>query len=242
MRVLGLSILLLGLGLVVTGTADTLSGLMIGTVVASIGFHFFYPSNNSLVLMGVGRDRAPRVLGQLGSISAFAAVIGTLVVWLFVEGLDLGSVSVPAWGYRTTLYIIGGTVIVGSLLALHNGQHEGHQRIRRKVIFRREYWLYYVLTFMMGSRRHIFTTFAIFLLVQVHGISVRQVAVLFLANNLISTYAAAQLGRLVARFWRAQDPDRQLSGPHRRFSRLCLRALSSPSLWAVHPGSHLFRL
>jgi predicted MFS family arabinose efflux permease len=53
---------------------------------------------------------------------------------------------------------------------------------------------------MMGSRRHIFTTFAIFMLVQVHGIDVRTTAALFLVNNVISTYAAVQLGRLVVRF------------------------------------------
>jgi predicted MFS family arabinose efflux permease len=38
------------------------------------------------------------------------------------------------------------------------------------------------------------------MLVSVYGISVRETALLFLVNNLISTYASAQLGRLVARF------------------------------------------
>ena len=53
---------------------------------------------------------------------------------------------------------------------------------------------------MMGSRRHIFTTFAIFMLVDIYGIDVRVTAGLYLVNHVISTYAAAQLGRLVARF------------------------------------------
>jgi len=53
---------------------------------------------------------------------------------------------------------------------------------------------------MMGCRRHIFTTFAIFLLVDVHGIDVRTTALLYLVNNVISSYTMAQLGRVVARF------------------------------------------
>lgn len=53
---------------------------------------------------------------------------------------------------------------------------------------------------MMGSRRHIFSTFAIFMLVQVYGIDVRQTAALFLVNNLVSIYTSAQLGKLVGRF------------------------------------------
>ena len=52
----------------------------------------------------------------------------------------------------------------------------------------------------MGSRRHIFTTFAIFMLVQVYGISVRETALLFLVNSLISAFVLPQLGKLVARF------------------------------------------
>jgi predicted MFS family arabinose efflux permease len=38
------------------------------------------------------------------------------------------------------------------------------------------------------------------MLVQIHGISVRETATLFLINNLVNTYAAAQLGKLVVRF------------------------------------------
>jgi MFS family permease len=201
MRIMGLSVLLMGLGMVVTGWADGLGVLILGTMIMSIGFHFFYPSSGSVVLMGMGKEETPMVLGRLSSVSSFAAVLGTFVIWAFVDGVHLGSLNLPAWGYRTTLYVTGAVVIVGSLFTLRNGrQQHGLLRRKRKVVFRREYWLYYLLTFMMGSRRHIFTTFAIFMLVQVYGISVRQTALLFLVNNLISTYAAAQLGKLVVRF------------------------------------------
>jgi predicted MFS family arabinose efflux permease len=200
MRIMGLSVLLMGLGMVVTGWAEGLSILVLGTMVMSVGFHFFYPSNSSLVLMATSKEEAPKMLGRLRSISSFAAVIGTLVIWIFVDGVQVGSLDIPAWGYRTTLWVTGGVVLAGSLVAMRNRQRHGAQREKRKVVFRREYWLYYLLTFMMGSRRHIFTTFAIFMLVQVYGISVRETALLFLVNNLISTYASAQLGKLVARF------------------------------------------
>jgi MFS family permease len=200
MRIMGISVLILGVGLVISGMSDMVSVLILGTLLMSIGFHWFYPSGNSLVLMGMGKDVAPTVLGRLRSISAFAAVVGTLVVWIFIDGIDFGPINIPAWGYRTTLIAMGGVVMAGSLFTLRDNLQKGTQREKRKVIFRREYWLYYTLTFMMGSRRHIFTTFAIFLLVQVYGISVRETATLFLINNLLNTYAGAQLGKLVARF------------------------------------------
>jgi MFS family permease len=200
MRLMGLSVLLLGMGLVVTAWADSLSSLMLGTIVVSIGFHFFYPSNSSVVLMGVGKEQAPKTLGGLRSVASFAAFVGTLVIWVFVDGVNLGPLEIPALGYRTTLLVMGGVVIVGSLFALRNGQHHGTQRRKRKVVLRRDYWLYYSLTFMMGSRRHIFTTFAIFMLVDIYSIDVRVTATLFLINNLIGTVVSPMLGVLVARF------------------------------------------
>jgi MFS family permease len=80
MRVMGLSVLLLGLGLVICGGSDSLSVLMMGALVMSVGFHFFYPSNSSVVLMSAGKEEVPKTLGRLRSISSFAALVGTLVV------------------------------------------------------------------------------------------------------------------------------------------------------------------
>jgi len=200
MRVMGLSVLLAGLGVVITGWSDSLGLFILGTMVTSVGFHFFYPSNASVVLMAVGKEEAPKVLGRLNSVSAFAAVVGTLGVWILVDGVRYGPVNIPALGYRTLLAVIGGIVVVGSLFSIRSTWQGGGEYRRRKVIFRREYWLYYMLTFMLGSRRHIFLTFALFLLVERYGMDVRQTAGLLLVNSLVSTYTAGQLGRVVARF------------------------------------------
>ena len=201
MRVMALSVLFMGVGLVITGMSTGVLVLIAGTMVTSIGFHFFYSSNSSVVLMGVGERAAPQMLGGLRSVSSIAALVGTALVGLFVAGIEFGPVRIPAWGYRTTLYVAGGAVIVGSLLAFGNGlgRGKGVQRERRKVIFRRSYWLYYSLTFLMGIRRHIFTTFAIFLLVQTHHMPITWTAFLLLVNNLVSTFSAPLLGWLVPR-------------------------------------------
>jgi predicted MFS family arabinose efflux permease len=65
---------------------------------------------------------------------------------------------------------------------------------------RRRYWLYYALEFLMGSRRHIFTTFAVFLLVRKYNVSAQTITVLFLVNNLLGTALYRQFGRIIARF------------------------------------------
>ena len=67
------------------------------------------------------------------------------------------------------------------------------------MLLRRRYWLYYALTFLDGGRRHIFMTFAIFLLVDSHGVSIRTITILALINSVVSIGGAYVFGRLIDR-------------------------------------------
>jgi predicted MFS family arabinose efflux permease len=188
-RIMALSVILLGVGTFMSGQAANIPFLLISTVVMSFGFHFFYPSNNAVVLMVVEKQHTPKTLGQLSSLAAIAAVLATGAVYLLAE----------PWGYRRLFMVVGVLSTVGGLLLLPLGGAKGGLPPRRRVVVRRRYWLYYVLSFLMGSRRHIFTTFAIFLLVREHGISVQTTATLFLINSLVNTYVLQLVGKLVSR-------------------------------------------
>jgi predicted MFS family arabinose efflux permease len=64
------------------------------------------------------------------------------------------------------------------------------------VTIKREYWLYYVLYFLRGCRRHIFTTFAIFLLVKNHGLNISYVSGIILGNSVITIFTNRLMGNL----------------------------------------------
>jgi predicted MFS family arabinose efflux permease len=189
-RIIALSVILLGAGLFLTGQADSFVFLLVSTLVMSFGFHYFYPTNNAVVLMAVEKKNAPRMLGQLGSFSALAMIAATGVVFFLAD----------SWGYRTLYMVVGGLVLVGGLLLLPFKGAKETLPPRRQVVLRRRYWLYYTLSFLMGSRRHIFTTFAVFLLVREYGISVQTTATLFLINSLVNIFALRWVGQLVGRF------------------------------------------
>lgn len=191
MRIAGLSIVLMGIGIGLTGTANGLLSLVVSTLVMSVGFHFFMPCNLSAVLMLVGEDEAPRTLGRLSSLNALCAVISAGVVFLTINSL----------GFRTLYYAVGALVVAGGLALLPWGQQPVCPvRTRRHTPIRKRYWLYYVLEFLMGSRRHIFTTFAIFLLVEEHSVPTQDITVLLVINNLIGTFLYQQFGTIIARF------------------------------------------
>ena len=189
MRIAGLSVVLMGVGVALTGRATSLAGLIGSTVVLSVGFHFFMPSNSSAVLLLVGEDEAPHTLGRLSSLNALAALASAGAVFLVLDAL----------GFRTLFYAMGALIVAGGLVLLPWGRQPVRpDRTRRRTPVRRRYWLYYVLEFLMGSRRHIFTTFAVFLLVREHSVSAQTITVLFMVNNLAGTFLYQQFGKIIA--------------------------------------------
>jgi predicted MFS family arabinose efflux permease len=122
-----------------------------------------------------------------------AAVLAT--VGVFAGALVLDNRQILALG--GCLVIVAGLVLLPRMNIARRYERQD-KRVRQSV--RRGYWLYYALTFLMGTRRHIFTTFAIYLLVRVHGLQTWQTATLFLVNSVISFLALPQLGRLVGLF------------------------------------------
>lgn len=202
MRIAGLSIILMGLGIVLTGASSSLPALVASTSVMSFGFHFFMPSNSSVVLQLVGKDEAPHTLGWLSGLGALASLVGSVAVFLLLDDL----------GFRTLFYATGALLAVGGVVlwpwmrrpaqitALLSKEESQTGSTTRRTPVRRRYWLYYVLQFLMGSRRHIFTTFAVFLLVQEHGVTAQTVTVLFLINNLIGSFVYRQFGKIIAHF------------------------------------------
>lgn len=200
MRIAGLSVILMGVGVAMTGGANSIVSLALSTMVMSVGFHFFMPSNSSAVLMLVGEEETPRMLGRLNSVGALAAVAGAGVVFVALDRL----------GFRTLFYVTGALVLVAGVVLLPWMRQPGGLTRRkgkrgivadlRRTPIRKQYWLYYVLEFLMGCRRHIFTTFAPFLLVETFNVDVPTITMLYVINNLVGTFLFRQFGPLIVRF------------------------------------------
>jgi len=186
---MAVSLVLLGIGIIFTGQSTTITVLFVSTFVMSLGFHYFNPGNNGLILMSITHEETPKVMGQLKSLGAIAAVLATGLVYCFADSL----------GYETMFTLVGAIVIVGGVVLFIVGKGGHSLPGRRKVRLRKRYWLFYTLTFLMGSRRHIFTTFAPFLLVQAYGIDVKMMSLLLLTNSLLNIYVFQKVGKLVAK-------------------------------------------
>jgi predicted MFS family arabinose efflux permease len=187
------SLLLLGLATAVTAWFPSFGGLLIVTLLSSIGFHYFETVNQSLQLQWVEKSRAPQVLGRIVAVGSGAALLayGLLVVlW------DRFSLT-----YDTVYMVSGGATIALTLFAaLAYPQFVNPIKQRNTIVLRRRYWLFYALQFMAGSRRQIFVVFAGFMMVERFGMKVSEMTALLLINYVLQMIAAPAMGRALGRF------------------------------------------
>jgi predicted MFS family arabinose efflux permease len=187
------SLLLLGLGVSLTGYLPTEYGLYFTTILMSTGFHYFYTVQQSLTLQWFDKEHTPLVLGRISSASSVAALLGFALVWLCMQWLDLGYVF---------LYVLAGGAAMAVALLSWKLFPQFAQTVpqHKHLLLRKRYWLYYGLTFLGGARRQIFMVFASFLMVEKFGYSAADIALLYLLNHSINTFVAPRIGRFVARF------------------------------------------
>jgi len=190
-RLAALSIVLLGAGTAAAGFFPSFLGLSLTTLLMSFGFHYFETTNQSLTLQYFDRTSSPLVFGRLRSLAAAANIAAGLAIFLLSGFLS----------YKGMYLALGGVVTVAGLWALfQDPTHANVTPQHRKMIFRRRYGLYYFLTFMAGARRQVFIAFAVFLLVKIFHFSVREVTILFVANNLINYFLSPLIGKAIVRF------------------------------------------
>ena len=187
------SLLLLGLATVVTAWFPSFGGLLIVTLLSSIGFHYFETVNQSLQLQWVEKSRAPQVLGRIVAVGSGASLLAyglLMVLW------DRFSLT-----YDAVYMVSGGATIALTLFAaLAYPQFVNPIKQRNSIVLRRRYWLFYALQFMAGSRRQIFVVFAGFMMVERFGMKVSEMTALLLINYVLQMVAAPAMGRALGRF------------------------------------------
>ncbi len=190
-RLSALSVLVLGVGVSLTGLLPSFHGLILTTLIMSFGFHYFETTNQSLTLQYFDKLTAPVVFGKLRSYTAATNVVTGLAILALAPHLTFKQ-----------LYILFGIIIIAaSCWALTRNPVDHTLPPQRKtMVMRSRYWLYYCLTFMAGARRQIFVAFAVFLMVKKFGYSVTEIAVLFLVNNSINFFLSPLIGRCIVRF------------------------------------------
>ena len=186
-----LSIIILGAGLFATGFLPSFSGLIFTTMIMSFGFHYYETTNKSLTLQYFDTQTSPLVLGAQRSYAAAASIVVGIIIFFIA----------PIFSYKTMYIIFGGMIGVCGVWAFtKNPANKDILPQKKQFILKKQYWLFYFLTFMAGARRQIFMAFAVFLLVKKFGFSVQDITLLFLLNNGINFFINPLIGKFIVKY------------------------------------------
>ena len=187
------ALVLLGLFTALTANFPTFWGLMMTTILASVGFHYYETIQQSLQLQWLSKDRAPQVIGWIVSAGSFGALVAFGLIIVAWQGLGLS--------YKTVYWAAGGACAAVAVAAwLLYPRFEAPVAQHRRMILRTRYWLYYALVFIGGARRQIFVVFAPFMMVERFGLAVHELTGLMLFNYLATIVFAPIAGRMVRKY------------------------------------------
>jgi predicted MFS family arabinose efflux permease len=178
------------IGIAASGFCKTIPVLIAITVFWSVGFHLWVTVQTAITLALAKGKEGGRHLGRMGAVGAAATILGLGVVWVLSQ----------LWPQNYALYFAIGAVaifaagILGGMLSPH-----AHGGKRDRIVFRREYGLYYLLTFLEGCRRQIFSIFASFALILHYGISVQSMLLIQFVNSIMIAATAPRIGKMVDR-------------------------------------------
>ncbi|MBQ3893207.1 MAG: MFS transporter [Desulfovibrio sp.] len=194
-RLAALSVMAAGLGTMLTGMFPHFAPIICTSMLMSFGFHYFEAMNNSLAIEHFDLEQTPIVMGRLRGLVAGGSLMISLFVFAFSGMLGF------AW-----LFFVPGAigVALGLFGLLHPLTGSSAPEQKKRVLPQARYWLFYALNLLQGGRRIIFSVFAVFLMVEQFGFSVRTVSLLFMFNYAVNWVFNPMVGKIINRLGEAR--------------------------------------
>lgn len=190
-RVSGLGLLITALGIGLSGLMPSYAALVGITVFWSVGFHLWSAVNSAVTLSLARGKEGGRHLGRMSGLSAMATIVG-------LGAALLGSKLLPPGSYQPFFLLSGCAIAVAGVLCLMLSRHASSVQ-RSRLVLRREYGLYYLLMFLEGCRRQIFSIFASFALILVYKVPLSTMLALQFTNAILIALTAPRIGKLMDR-------------------------------------------
>ncbi|PJE80990.1 hypothetical protein CI610_00043 [invertebrate metagenome] len=186
------SLIIMSIGVAVTGFWPTAVSLYLTTILMSVGFHYFETINQSLTLQWLPKDKTAGFMGKVLAVRGFSALLAYGSIWLLMEIAQISYQSMYLIAGCTGIIIVLSIGIIFPRFPQKTAQN-------KTLVLRKRYCLYYLLTFLSGARRQIFIVFAGFMMVEKFHYSVGEISLLFLINYAFNMIFAPAIGRWISR-------------------------------------------
>lgn len=190
-RVAAVGLMLTGIGIALTGDMPGYASLVGITVFWSVGFHLWAAVSPAITLTLAQGTEGGRHLGRISAVGATATLVALGLSTLVAR-------VAPDLPYRGYFYVAGLSIGMGALLCMRLSPHAAGAP-RARIVLRREYSLFYLLTFLDGCRRQIFGIFASFTLIAVYKAPLEAMLLIQFVSAILAAATAPAIGRMVDR-------------------------------------------
>ncbi len=188
MAVRGVGMLLVGL--LTTGFAPAFVAYM---VVVSLGDHIFMPLRNSIGITVANHGYEGRVIGFMDATSTIMYMLPSLFILFFFNGNELRDYQI-FFILAAVMAAFGGA----SLFLMRTRKAENLSRPR--LVFKKKFTLYYLISFISGLRKQIYLVFAPWLLVKVFQQPVQTMTLLAVIGGATVFFFNPFMGHLIDRY------------------------------------------
>ena len=235
-RATAVSLLIMGVGYALYAGSGSFQSLIVPTLIGSIGFHSWLQLHDALGLSIARPGEEGAVLGRFRGIGfggTLAALIGVWVILFAVARLS-GDLALAQGPWLRGLYVASGIAAVVGAFAIWRFPVSDDARAAAEaapaITLRREYRLYYALSFLDGSRQQIYFAFAPFVLVEQFGVDAVSLTTLLIIAALINWRMGPVVGKLVDRY----GEKRMLTAGYSMHILVFLGFALSQNLWFLY--------
>jgi MFS family permease len=205
-RATAISFFIAGVGFMAFALTGSFAAVIIPTLISSLGYHSVMQLQPALGLSLAKKGEEGSVLGRFSSIGFFGAMIAMIAVFLSLLAVehwqgDLRAHQAPV--LRTFFVVAGIAGVIGAIAIIRfpvSRADEAAIKSAPRITWRREYRLYYWLSFLDGSRMQIYFAFASFVLVEEFNVNARALTLLLIVAAVINWLTGKPIGRAVDRF------------------------------------------
>ncbi len=173
-----------GLGFLSPGMVS----LVLFIVIWSMGDHIIFAVEGPLGLKLANRGGEGRRLGQLGGARNMGTILGVSLVWILARMV----------GNRYEIFYLLGAICAVTAGFFYARLNLGRQDLpSRKIMYHKEYRLFYAISALFGIRKQIFLVFGTWVLVSLHKVPVSTMALLYFVAAVLGVIMRPLLGDVI---------------------------------------------
>jgi predicted MFS family arabinose efflux permease len=154
----------------------------------SLGTHIYMTLSPSIGMALSDKQNYGKRLGKFSAYNLVASIIGYAIVWLGFKYLG--------FNYKIVFGIASVSFIIAAIILRLMKSNQPKEK-KFKLLVRKQYSLYYILSVINGARKQIFLTFAPWVLIQVYHLDAPSFALLGLTVSVLSIATRTIIGNAI---------------------------------------------